>query len=100
MTSKHYTSDRKNREDLIKSIGYGKTIKTAVVDKGHKNGPEIHELSDTGIITIYNQRTKKMITKLIARPGQIARYYTRNETIPVKVMNLARQHQKMGYNFA
>lgn len=100
MTSNHYNNDRKNREDLIKAIGYGKTIKTTVVDKGHKNGPEIHELSDTGIITIYNQRTKKMITKLIARPGQIARYYNRNETIPAKVMNLARQHQKIGYNFA
>lgn len=100
MTSKHYTSDRKNREELIKAIGYGKTIKTAVVDKGHKNGPEIHELSDTGIITIYNQKTKKLITKLIARPGQIARYYARNEIIPAKVMNLARQHQNFGYNFA
>ena len=28
-----------------------------------------------GNIIIYNKKTNKMITKLIARPGQIRRYY-------------------------
>lgn len=98
MNSKHYLLDRKNRENLIKEIGDGKIIKTVVVDKQHRNGPEIHKISDTGIITIYNKRTKVLITKLIARPGQIRRYFKENETIPEGLLKIARQHQEMAFN--
>ena len=98
MTSNHYTTDRKAREELIEKIGYGEVIKSVVVDRHHKNGPEIHEISTTGIVTIYNQRTHKMITKLIARPGQIKRYYNENEEIPSELLRVAREHQKMDYN--
>lgn len=98
MTSKHYTHDRAAREKVIREIGYGNTIKEMVVDKGHKNGPELHQLSDTGIITIYNNRTKKLITKLIARPGQIKRFFDLNEIIPIDLMNLAILHQSMSLN--
>lgn len=100
MNSKHYNMDRQRREDLIQKIGYGTTIKTVVVDRGHKNGPEIHKISDTGIITIYNERTKKLVTKLIARPGQIKRYYKENEIIPKNLLQIAKEHQKMAFNYA
>lgn len=100
MTSKHYTNDRKKREEIIKEIGYGNIIKTVVVDRGHKNGPEIHNISDTGIITIQNERTKKLITKLIARPAQIKRYYKENEIIPTGLLELAKEHQKLALNLA
>lgn len=99
MTSKHYSNDRKERERLINEIGNGNIIKTVVIDKGHRNGAEIHTLSDTGIITIFNQRTKKLITRLIARPGQIKRYFKENEIIPKGLINLAREHQRMAYNY-
>ena len=75
MTSRHYTTDRQAREAIIALIGEGEMVDRFVVDRGHRNGPEIHELTTTGIINIYNQRTGKLITKLIARPGQIRRYY-------------------------
>ncbi len=97
MTSTHYTNDRKAREALIQEIGYGETVKIAVVDKGHRNGPEVHYISNTGIITIKNQRTDKLITKLIARPNQIARYY-KEGTAPKFLLDIAREHQKMGFN--
>lgn len=100
MTSKHWTKDRKNRAEVIKQIGYGNIIKEVEVDRHHKNGPEIHKISDTGIITIFNKRTQKMITQLIARPGQIKRYYTENETIPTGLIELARKHQQMNLNYA
>lgn len=100
MNSKHWEKDRQNRKNLIEQIGKGNTIKTVVIDRHHKNGPEIHEISDTGIITIFNQRTKKMITQLIARPGQIRRYFDDNETIPYGLIELARQHRKLNYNYA
>ena len=98
MTSQHYQIERKAREELIKQIGYGETVKVTVVDKGHKNGPEIHQLSNTGIITIYNLYTRKLITRLIARPGQVRRYYAENEIIPQGLIKLAQEHQYMMYN--
>ena len=98
MTSKHYTKDRKAREELIQQIGEGTPVKEVRVDRGHRNGAEIHVISTTAIITIYNERTHKMITKLIARPGQIRRYYNANETIPVDLLRLAKEHTKARYN--
>ena len=97
MNSTHYTTERETREALIQQIGYGIIIKEVEVDRGHKNGPEIHKISDTGIIIVYNKRTHKMITKLIARPGQLRRYFT-DEELPEKVLELARLHQRMGLN--
>ena len=88
MTSKHYTNDRIEREKIIEMIGYGTIVAEFTVDRGHKNGPEIHKISDTGIITIYNKRTHKLITKLIARPGQIRRYY-KNGNAPENLIKKA-----------
>ena len=98
MTSKHYTKDRKAREELIHMIGEGTPVKEVRVDRGHRNGAEIHVISSTGIITIYNERTKKMVTRLIARPGQIRRYYNENETIPADLLALAKEHTRNKYN--
>lgn len=75
MTNKHYTNDRQRREKAINMIGQGTPVATFIIDRGHRNGAELHEITDTGIINIYNQKTHKLITKLIARPGQIKRYY-------------------------
>ena len=98
MTSAHYTNERGDREYIIKNqIGYGEVIGKFVVDKGHRNGPEIHEVSDTGIVTIYNKRTRKMITRLIARPAQIHRYYEAvGETAPKNVLTAAANHARLG----
>ena len=75
MTSKHYSTDRQTREEIIRQLGTGEVVDRFTVDRGHRNGPEIHELTTTGIINIYNKRTNKLVTKLIARPAQIKRYY-------------------------
>ena len=99
MNSKHWERDREARRAAIKEIGAGHTIKAVEIDRHHKNGPEIHEISDTGIITIFNKTTHKMITQLIARPAQIRRYFTENEIIPKNVLKLARQHQELGLNY-
>lgn len=100
MISKHYSTDRANREKVIQKIGSGNIIKEVVIDNGHRNGPEIHKISDTGIITLVNQKTGKVITKLIARPGQIKRYYKENEKIPAELIKKAREHQVMNFNYA
>jgi hypothetical protein len=98
MNSKHYTRDRQLRESIINQIGVGNVIKEVVIDRGHRNGPEIHKITDTALILVYNQRTGILVTKLIARPGQILRYYSDDESKPTKVVKLARKHIEMGWN--
>lgn len=95
MTSKHWNEDRKVRMHIIETIGEGQIIKKVVVDRGHVNGPEIHEISTTGIITVKNQRTKKLVTKLIARPGQLKRYWTAGN-VPAELLQIAKEHQQAG----
>lgn len=98
MTSRHYTADRNAREELIKRIGNGTAITTVRVDRGHKNGAELHTITTTGIIEIRNERTHKLITKLIARPQQIRRYFTITTKEIERVVRIAREHEKLGYN--
>lgn len=98
MTSRHYTADRKAREELIKRIGNGNAIATIRVDRGHRNGAELHTITTTGIIEIRNERTHKLVTKLIARPQQIKRYFTTTTAEIERVIRIATEHQKLGYN--
>ena len=72
-----------------------KVIKIAVVDKGHENGNEIHVILNNGIIKVYNARTHKFITVLIARVPQIERYKIKVTRTMRKKINL---HIKNGYN--
>ena len=75
-------------------IGEGTPVKEVRVDRGHKDGAELHTITTNGIIIIRNERTNKMITKLIARPNQIKRYGIEDK----KVIEIARKHQSLGYN--
>ena len=98
MYSRHYVSERIEREKLIQKIGVGVAVDTIRVDRNHKNGAELHTITSTGIIIIRNERTNKIVTKLIARPGQITRYYDEVPKIMEKVIQIAKIHQRMGYN--
>lgn len=97
MTSAHWKNERLIREELIKRIGIGKKVAEFVVDRGHKNGAERHVITTTGIIVIFNARTNKLVTMLIARPNQIRRYYEDGRA-PAEVIEIAKEHQAMGYN--
>ena len=92
MTSTHYKNYRYIRERKIRNIGEGKTYAEFFVDRGHEKGAERHVLTTTGIIVIYNAITNRLVTKLIARPGQIKRYYP-DGGAPVDILKLAYQHQ-------
>lgn len=98
-TTRHWNEERRNRNDLIENvIGIGNPIKETIIDRGHRNGAERHVLTDTGIIVIYNVRTDELITKLIARVGQVKRYYEDGKA-PKEVVRLARKHTELGYNY-
>ena len=101
MTSNHYDKQRYKRQRLINKYinGDGNVIDNFIIDKGHKNGIEIHSITDTGLIIIHNQNTGKLVTKLIARPKQIKRYYEGLEKQPPQwLLKLAEWHQNFGYN--
>ena len=72
-----------------------KVVKIAVVNKGHKNGNEIHLVYNNGIVKVYNEHTRKFITVLIARVPQIERYKIKVTKTMRKKINL---HIKNGYN--
>ncbi len=73
-----------------------KVVKIAVVNKGHKNGNEIHLVYNNGIVKVYNEHTRKFITVLIARVPQIERYKIKITKTMRKKINL---HIKQGYNY-
>lgn len=72
-----------------------KVLKIAVVDKGHANGNEIHIIYNNGVIKVYNERTRKFITVLIARVPQIERY---NIKVTKTMRNKIESHVANGYN--
>ena len=99
MVSKHYIKDRVAREKMIAQIGIGKAVATFRVDRGHPNGAELHTITSTGIIVIRNEKTNTLVTKLIARPKQIERYFDNKDSeIVKKLVLIARVHQEKGYN--
>lgn len=101
MISLHYNEQRYYREMFISNYlgGDGKVIDSFIVDKGHEKGRERHCITDHGIIIVYNARSRKLVTKLIARPQQVRRYYENtNRRPPKEVIEICREHQMMGFN--
>lgn len=102
MNTMHYNNDKNcdvRRNIIEKYIGWGNEIFSAEVDRGHKNGTEIHVVTDSGIIKIYNTRTRKHVTDLIARPNQIKRVYnSAGRYAPKWLLEIAFENQNRGYN--
>ena len=104
MVSKHYNNQRYKREKFIDNNlnGEGYIIDGFTVDKGHVNGAEVHSITSNGIIIIHNRESGKLVTKLIARPQQIKRYYEKDGRKPPKeyenILYLARWRNSLGYN--
>ena len=72
-----------------------KVVKIAVVNKGHENGNEIHIVYNNGVVKVYNERTRKFITVLIARVPQVERYKVKiTKTMRKKIES----HVAKGYN--
>ena len=96
----HNLSERNERTANIIDVigGYGKPMYSFLVDTEHPNGYEIHTITDNGIIVIQNERTEKLVTCLIARVGQIKRYFKDIPADVFPIIKKARQHQVNGYN--
>lgn len=72
-----------------------KVCKIAIVNKGHKNGNEIHLVYNNGVVKIYNANSRKFITVLIARVPQIERYRIK---VTKTMRNKIKSHIANGYN--
>ena len=105
--TKHFALDMESRQYIIENIigGPGNVVLTNVIDRGHKNGPERFELTDKGIIFVYNEWTDKRITILFARVGQLySRFGDLFKTLPVnqqrEIKAKCREWEARGYNNA
>lgn len=100
----HYKNKRYKREKFINKYicDDGNIVDEFIIDKGHPMGAEIHAITDNGIIIIRNLKTKKLVTKLIARPHQIMRYYKSTGRKPPPnyehILYIAEWHKSLGYN--
>ena len=103
MVSKHYQKQRNSREKFIdEHFGDGYVVDEFIVDRGHKDGAERHCIMNNGVIVIYNLISDKLITKILARPQQVKRYYENSGRKPPleyeEILKLAHQHNVAGYS--
>lgn len=72
-----HASERKDRMGAYDELDLtdGVTLEAFEVDRQHKDGNEVHVITSAGMINIYNLNSKRFITVLGARPGQIRRYF-------------------------
>lgn len=103
MVSKHYESQRNQREKFIdEHFKDDYVVDEFIVDRGHPHGAERHCITNNGIIIIFNADSGVMVTKLLARPQQIKRYYKDSGRKPPLeyeyILKVANEHHILGYN--
>ncbi len=103
----YHMNNRNNRFKNVLEIEREKLKidKSFLVDKGHKNGQEVHVVTTNGIIFIYNFMKlfscsqNALVTVLIARPNQVTRLYNACNLTPDKeIINKCFEHVKQGLN--
>ena len=128
--SVHQKAERIGREEAIDAYAGGQGDRFLAVywtDRGNPSGAEYHWITDNGIIIITNDEKnngRQVVTKLIARPGQITRYpnnrvygdpnyYLKDKLVdaiqvypagdnwrcPRDVLDIAQLHQDLGLNY-
>lgn len=104
MQTSHFSHDRAYREMLVNYLGGpGNVLLTNVIDRGHKDGPERFELTDKGIIYVYNDASNRLITILFARVGQLySRFGDKFRTLPYATQKSIQvqclEYERLGYN--
>lgn len=76
-----------------------------LVDRGHKDGPELHCVTQRSIVYILNERKYReqfcpVITVLFARPGQVKRLYQSvGRKVPFKILYFSQRWLDTGANY-
>lgn len=97
----HIRRDRINRLEGIDISAEPVEGFIAVVDRGHKNGLEIHAFFSDGTIRIYNYESHRFITVLFARPGQVERIMDDDEyeSLPEVILEKCLENMETGKNY-
>ena len=118
----HMNRERIAREQVIEEMDDGLGMGSQVlavyfVDDNHPNGPELHWITDNGVIictNAINNNGMNISSKLIARGGQLYRYpdggldrwiacdiiYPDDGwRVPFYLKEKAREHERLGLNF-
>ena len=103
--TKHW-DERSSRTNTIsqRAGNVGDTVYSFIVDTGHKNGYEIHTITEKAFIVIQNENSGKVVTILAARPGQIKRYWNKirmplpNDDTFNLIMRFAKNNESRGLN--
>lgn len=57
--SGHFHRDRHERiMRIAKTVGFGHIVRQCLVDTGHRAGCEVHVLTSTGIVLVFNARIR------------------------------------------
>ena len=107
--SMHFSEERDIRRSSIERVGkmHGKDKIANVfyVDKGHKDGAELHVVTINGLIYVLNQRkaeakqSNALCTVLIARVNQAARLYDAcGLKAPGCIIDACKKNQSIGLN--
>lgn len=96
--SVHYQTERSERERFINEfIGLGE--EQYAFEYPYNGTTQIHKITTTGIVNVYDRTGERLITRLVARPQQIRRYFEANgRRAPASLVDLARKHAYQGYN--
>ncbi len=72
-----HSMEREKRFDVYRKEGLlnNHFMAAFIVNTGHEEGLEIHAINSKAMIYVFNERTRRLITILCARPQQIRRYY-------------------------
>ncbi len=93
-----HTNERQKRLTLARQLiisESAKLIQYTICDTGHENGFEVHAIYNNGVVFVYNMKSHKLITVLIAREPQIERYKIKVTKTMRKKINA---HVASGYN--
>ena len=94
------TRHSKQRELRIKHLNLcDNVVSTFLWDRGHKNGPELHFITESANDIIINADSKQLITILNCRVGQIKRLYNPlSIPIPRTVLQMAKLNESLKLN--
>ena len=101
-----HMNERTKRMDNVYKIEKTPVIdKCFLVDKGHKDGQEIHVVTHCGVIYVYNfmklflRSNNALVTVMIARPNQIIRLYEAcNLSVNNAIIENAKRNVRMHLN--
>lgn len=106
----YHLDDRNSRfKEAIKLNSYVDGVQADIdrvflVDKGYKDGPELHCVTKKGIIFIlnkekYENHRNSFITILIARPNQVIRLYKEcGLIVPQNILDKTKKYVEIGAN--